>query len=53
MNVTSTQLAVPPMHSLDVVGRCFPTSESSPLAVLLIYGEERANAEDVRIVVEL
>lgn len=41
---TSTQLAVSPMHSLDVMGRCFPTSESPPPAVLLLYGEERANA---------
>lgn len=32
MNVTSTQLAVPPMHSLDVVGRYLPTSESPPPA---------------------
>ena len=44
MNVTSTQLAVPPMHSFDVVGRCLPTSESPPPAALLLYGEERANA---------
>jgi DNA-binding response OmpR family regulator len=44
MNVTSTQLAVPPMQSLDLMGRCAPTSESPPPAVLLIYGEERANA---------
>jgi DNA-binding response OmpR family regulator len=44
MNVTSTQLAVPPMHSLDVMGRCSPTSESPPQAALLLYGEERANA---------
>lgn len=44
MNVMSTHLVVPPMHSLDVVGRCFPTSDSPPPAVLLLYGEERANA---------
>ncbi len=44
MNVTSTQLAVPPMHSLYVMGRCSPTSESPPQAALLLYGEERANA---------
>jgi DNA-binding response OmpR family regulator len=44
MNVTSTQLTVPPTRSLDVVGRCFPTSESPPPAALLLYGEERANA---------
>jgi hypothetical protein len=44
MNVTSTQLAVPPMHSLDVMGRCSPTSESPPPAALLLYGEEHANA---------
>lgn len=44
MNVTSTQLAVPPMHSLDAAGGCAPTSASQPPVVLLLYGEERANA---------
>jgi hypothetical protein len=43
INATSTQLAVPPVHSLDAMGRCAPTSESPPPATLLLYGEERAN----------